>query len=101
MLMGGASATAFLLPLILGISVLTFIVTATIALSPTDTEIRAEDELMSRIAARAAANTPAPQLPSAAPRRPVNGRPVNAISRSVQARRQAESDKRLTVPAVR
>jgi NO-binding membrane sensor protein with MHYT domain len=91
MLMGGASATAFLLPLILGISVLTFIVTATIALSPTDTEIRAEGELMSRIAARAAAEQPpAPALPPAAARRP-----VTAISRAAQARRQAESGKRL------
>jgi NO-binding membrane sensor protein with MHYT domain len=95
MLMTGASATAFLLPLILGISILTFIVTATIALSPTDTEIHAEDDLMSRIsAARATAQPPAPHLPPAASRRP-----VTAISRAAQARRQADSDKGLTAPA--
>jgi NO-binding membrane sensor protein with MHYT domain len=96
MLTSGASAAGFLLPLILGISILTFMVTTTIALSPTDTEIRAEDELMSRIsAARAAAEPPAPFLPP-----PAAGRPVPAISRAVQARRQAESDKRLSAPAV-
>ncbi len=95
MLMTGATATEFLLPLILGISILTFIVTATIALSPTDTEIRAEGELMSRIAARAAADNSAPQRPSAAARRP-----VTVTSRTVQARRQAESDKRLAQPDI-
>jgi NO-binding membrane sensor protein with MHYT domain len=92
--MNGATATDFLLPLILGISILTFIVTATIALSPTDTEIRAEGELMSRIAARAATDTSAPQPAAAAARRP-----VTVTSRTVQARRQAESDKRLAVRA--
>jgi len=72
MVMNGATATEFLLPLILGISILTFLVTATIALSPTDTEIRAEGELMNRInAARAAAEAPAPYLTHASARRPV------------------------------
>jgi NO-binding membrane sensor protein with MHYT domain len=47
--MGGASASAFLLPLIIGVSVLTFVLTATIALSPTDAEISADAELMRRI----------------------------------------------------
>jgi NO-binding membrane sensor protein with MHYT domain len=47
--MGGASASAFLLPLIIGVSVLTFVLTATIALSPTDEEISADAELMRRI----------------------------------------------------
>jgi NO-binding membrane sensor protein with MHYT domain len=46
---GGATAESFLLPLILGISVLSFILIATIALSPNDDEIRAETELMKRI----------------------------------------------------
>ncbi len=45
----GANATAFLLPLIIGVSVLTFVLTATIALSPTEAEINAEAELMRRI----------------------------------------------------
>ncbi len=47
--MGGASASAFLLPLIIGVSVLTFVLTATIALSPTDLEISADAALMRRI----------------------------------------------------
>jgi NO-binding membrane sensor protein with MHYT domain len=49
MAMGGADAAAFLLPLIVGVSITTFILTATIALSPTADEISAEAELMRRI----------------------------------------------------
>jgi NO-binding membrane sensor protein with MHYT domain len=100
MVMSGATAENFLLPLILGISILTFIVTATIALSPSDDEIHAEADLMRRIStARAAAgDPPAPQVPPAAARRP-----VTAISRTIQARRQAaaeaEADRQLTPPA--
>ncbi len=51
MLMGGATAEGFLLPLIVGICVLSFAVTATIALSPSEAEIRNEADLMERIAA--------------------------------------------------
>jgi NO-binding membrane sensor protein with MHYT domain len=58
MLMGGATAEGFLLPLIIGITVLSFALTATIALSPSATEIEHETEVMERInrarAARAA-----------------------------------------------
>ena len=46
---GGATAESFLLPLILGISLLSFILIATIALSPTGDEIRSETDLMDRI----------------------------------------------------
>jgi NO-binding membrane sensor protein with MHYT domain len=49
MLMGGATAEAFLLPLIIGISVISFLLTATIALSPNEDELNAEAELMRRI----------------------------------------------------
>jgi len=49
MLMNGATAEGFLLPLIIGISVLSFGLTATIALSPNEAEIRFEAELMERI----------------------------------------------------
>lgn len=49
MTMGGASGEAFLLPLIVGVSVITFVLIATIALSPTEEEISAEAELMRRI----------------------------------------------------
>src|ERR1700729_1089733 len=46
---GGATMESFLLPLILGISVLSFISIATIALSPNSDEIRTESDLMDRI----------------------------------------------------
>jgi hypothetical protein len=49
MAMGGATAEGFLLPLILGISILSFVLTSAIALSPTDEEIRDEAALMERI----------------------------------------------------
>jgi len=45
----GADAAAFLLPLIVGVSVTTFVLTATIALSPTAAEISEEAELMRKI----------------------------------------------------
>jgi NO-binding membrane sensor protein with MHYT domain len=55
MLMSGATAEGFLLPLIIGISVLSFALTATIALSPSAEEIRSDADLMERIGqARAA-----------------------------------------------
>ena len=46
---GGATAESFLLPLVLGISVISFVSIAAIALSPTHEEIRTENELMDRI----------------------------------------------------
>ena len=49
MAMGGADAAAFLLPLIVGVSVTSFVLTATIALSPTAAELTAEAELMRKI----------------------------------------------------
>jgi NO-binding membrane sensor protein with MHYT domain len=47
---GGASASSFLVPLIFGISVLTMVLSAVISLSPTEAEIRKENESMERIA---------------------------------------------------
>jgi NO-binding membrane sensor protein with MHYT domain len=49
MSMAGADASAFLLPLIVGVSVTTFVLTAAIALSPTAAEITEEAELMRKI----------------------------------------------------
>jgi NO-binding membrane sensor protein with MHYT domain len=49
MLMNGATAEGFLLPLIIGISVLSFALTATIVLSPSAEEIRSDAALMERI----------------------------------------------------
>jgi NO-binding membrane sensor protein with MHYT domain len=70
---GTASATAFLLPLILGLSAIGFIFSAAIALSPTAAEIVEEGELMKRIGQSQAAQSQAarhePQVPSAQPTR--------------------------------
>ncbi len=46
---GGVSAQAFLLPLIIGISILAFTLTVLISLSPTEAEIREDAALMARI----------------------------------------------------
>jgi NO-binding membrane sensor protein with MHYT domain len=46
---GGASAFDFVLPLLIGVSLLTVVLTVTIALAPTDAELTAEHELMARI----------------------------------------------------
>ena len=48
--LSGVSPDAFLLPLILGISILAFILAAVIALAPTGDEIREDNALMERIA---------------------------------------------------
>ena len=45
----GIGATSFLLPLILGISILTFLLTAIVTLAPTPEEIREDAALMERI----------------------------------------------------
>ncbi len=47
--MSGPGGESFLLPLIVGVSILTFVLTATIALSPTDAELAADADLMRRI----------------------------------------------------
>ena len=44
------AAEAFLLPLILGITILTFLMTAIVTLAPTEAEIREDAALMERIA---------------------------------------------------
>jgi NO-binding membrane sensor protein with MHYT domain len=47
---GGAGAGSFLVPLIFGITILTMVVTAAISLSPTNAELRREDEAIARVA---------------------------------------------------
>jgi len=91
---GGATAENFLLPLVIGISILAFILTATLALSPTDQEMRAEAELMQRIEQATAGRQQAAAAPApAAP--PWSGL---AVSRDTQARRQADSGQPLAPP---
>jgi NO-binding membrane sensor protein with MHYT domain len=47
--MSGSGGSSFLVPLILGLSLVTFVLTLTISLSPTEDEIRADAELQNRI----------------------------------------------------
>jgi NO-binding membrane sensor protein with MHYT domain len=58
---GGATAEGFLLPLIIGIGVISVIMTALLVLSPTDDEIREDRELMERINAATARLAGVPQ----------------------------------------
>jgi len=46
---GGTRASSFLVPLIFGISILTMVLTSAISLSPTEAELRREDEFIERI----------------------------------------------------
>jgi NO-binding membrane sensor protein with MHYT domain len=46
---GGASASSFLGPLIFGVAVLTMVLTAAISLSPTEAELRKENEFIERL----------------------------------------------------
>jgi len=89
---GGATAEDFLLPLVIGISIVAFILTATLALSPTDKEMRADQELLERIEQTHAGVAP---VPVAMPQ-PPTVYPGQAVSRGTQARRQSQSGKPLT-----
>ena len=62
---GGATAEGFLLPLIIGIGVISIIMTAIIVFSPTENEIREDNELMERINAATARLAAEPQQPPA------------------------------------
>jgi len=86
---GGATAETFLLPLIIGISILAFILTATLALSPTDQEMREEQELQDRIEQALAAISRNQGGVVSGLRTPVQ--PGQPVSRTVQARRQGDS----------
>jgi NO-binding membrane sensor protein with MHYT domain len=82
---GGATAVGFLLPLLIGISILAFIMTATIALSPSSEEMREDAELLQRIAATQNGAYAAPPQ-TATPRS--QHWPTHVVSRGTQARRQ-------------
>lgn len=78
--MSGSTGTSFLLPLILGISLVTFVLTLTISLSPTEDEIRADAELQRRLdflgdngQQPGQAPNPSPRTGTAAPRSGTNG----------------------------
>jgi hypothetical protein len=72
----GATAGGFLLPLILGISIFTFVLTLTIALAPSEEEIRADVALMERIARRGEENGLPPTANGHSPSVNGGGHPV-------------------------
>jgi NO-binding membrane sensor protein with MHYT domain len=74
--MNGATAEGFLLPLIIGIGIVSIILTAVLVFSPNEAEIREDRELMDRInaaTARLAGSSALPPVQSAAPAARWNG----------------------------
>jgi NO-binding membrane sensor protein with MHYT domain len=93
----GATAVTFLLPLVVGISVTSFVLTTAIAISPDHHEIRAEADLLERISRgrEPEETSPAPAAPAAAatpPPPPI--RPGSRAGQAIQGRRQAASGAR-------
>ncbi len=88
---GGATAENFLLPLLIGISVLAFIMTATLALSPSDAELRADAALMQRIEELRDGPAGGAHAAHRSGAVPAQRWPGSAVSRATQARRQAEN----------
>jgi NO-binding membrane sensor protein with MHYT domain len=64
---GGSSGMSFLVPLLVGITIVTFAVTLVISLSPTEDEIHEDARLRDRIAGGFSASEPASQQPQAQP----------------------------------
>jgi Bacterial signalling protein N terminal repeat len=91
--MTGATAEGFLLPLIIGISVVSIIMTGVLLFSPTEDEIREDADLMARINAATSRLAAAPPLPTTpAARWPGPGRPGHDG-------RSPDTDRRLTARA--
>ena len=61
--MGGSTGVAFLVPLLVGITIVTFAVTLVISLSPTEDEIHEDARLRDRLATEFSADKPAGQRP--------------------------------------
>jgi NO-binding membrane sensor protein with MHYT domain len=70
--MSGSTASSFLVPLLLGVSLVTFVLTLTISLSPTEDEINEDAVLRTRI------DTQFPAAQSAAPQSPASQSPATA-----------------------
>ncbi|MGH3211998.1 MAG: MHYT domain-containing protein [Trebonia sp.] len=64
--MSGSTGVAFLVPLLVGITIVTFVVTLVISLSPTEDEIHEDARLRDRLATGLSADKPAPQRPQPA-----------------------------------
>jgi NO-binding membrane sensor protein with MHYT domain len=83
MSMNGPGGESFLLPLIIGVSILTFVLTATIALSPSDAELAADADLMKRIEDAQSQSRVIAAPPISSPGRPTASasRPVSEFTR--------------------
>jgi hypothetical protein len=68
--MSGSTPVSFLVPLLVGITIVTFILTLVISLSPTEDEIHEDTVLRNRIATEFSAGGPAGQQSQPAPRAP-------------------------------
>jgi hypothetical protein len=68
--MSGSTAVSFLVPLLVGITIITFAVTLVISLSPTEDEIHEDARLRDRIATDFSADNPPSQRPQPAPPQP-------------------------------
>ena len=77
----GASPTSFLLPLILGISIVTFLLTAIVTMAPTAEEMREDAALMERIATLSSNLDPPQQRLTGTPVRSTVVRAARVISR--------------------
>ena len=80
--MGGSTASSFLVPLLLGVSLVTFVLTLTISLSPTEDEIHADAVLQRRLdnefSSSMRVNGQGAGAPRAAAQRPATPRPAAA-----------------------
>jgi NO-binding membrane sensor protein with MHYT domain len=68
--MGGSGSVSFLVPLLVGITIVTFAVTLVISLSPTEDEIHEDARLRDRIATDLSASVPVSQQSRPMPRTP-------------------------------
>jgi len=82
--MSGSTAVSFLVPLLVGITIITFAVTLVISLSPTEDEIHEDARLRDRIAADFSADKPASQRPQPAPAQPAWPPPAPSQSAPAQ-----------------
>ena len=97
---GGSSGMSFLVPLLVGITVVTFAVTLVISLSPTEDEIHEDARLRDRIATGFSASGPASQQP--APRttqpQPLAFQPYAFQPHNVQPQSQPQSQSQPQTP---
>ncbi|HEX3749858.1 MAG TPA: hypothetical protein VHW06_04785, partial [Streptosporangiaceae bacterium] len=94
----GATAVTFLLPLVVGISVTSFVLTTAIAISPDQHEIRAEVDLRARISRR---REPEETYAAPAAASPPPTRAGSRASQAIRGRRQAASGARRDDPRPR